>query len=232
MSKTAPIKLANTINQRYPVLKTERTKCGAARPTKAIKPVCATAVPVAIARTPISTMRMEATGKPRLRAVVSPRLRPSSTRPSAQAMATPSNQTTPINPHAAQPAKAVEPNINDCMACKDSGENNKTNWVAAPKTTPTTTPASNKRKVCCTPRDKTRVSNTAKTAPTKAAPVNPRRTSKLPEYTLKVLPALIMVPPNMPPAPPMASSASATPSAAPEALPSKYGSASGLRNKP
>ncbi len=54
----------------------ERTRCGAARPTKAISPVCATAVPVARASSKMSTMRSGASGRPRLWAVASPRDRP------------------------------------------------------------------------------------------------------------------------------------------------------------
>ncbi|MNX33663.1 hypothetical protein D3C86_638930 [compost metagenome] len=88
--------------------------------------------------------------------------------------------------------------------------------LAAPSTTPTITPASSSRRVCCTPRASVSVSSTAATAPTKAAPVSPRRITHC---------VLVTEPPN-------SISASATASDAPEALPSRYGSASGLRNRP
>ena len=119
-----------------------------------------------------------------------------------------------------------------CIACKESGVNKSTKCVMAPSTTPTTTPASKRRSVCCTPCESASVSSTASTAPANAAPVSPRRTNTLPENTLTVALLFIMVPPSMPAPPPIAASASATPSDAPEALPSKYGSASGLRNSP
>ena len=88
--------------------------------------------------------------------------------------------------------------------------------LIAPNTTPTTTPANNKRKVCCTPRAKASVKKTATTAPINAAPVSPNRT------THSVANGLT----------PNTANATATPSEAPEALPSKNGSASGLRNNP
>ena len=109
-----------------------------------------------------------------------------------------------------------------CMACRESGENSSTSCVMAPSTTPTTTPASSRRKVWPTPRESTRVSSTATTAPMKAAPVRPSRTQALLENTLTATPLFIMLPPpSMPAAPPSAASASATPSAAPEALPNR-----------
>ena len=122
--------------------------------------------------------------------------------------------------------------MNACMACSDSGENSSTRCVMAPSTTPTTTPASSRRSVCCTPRESSSVSSTASTAPANAAPVSPRRTQTLLENTLTAIPLFIMLAPSMPPAPPMAARAMATPSEAPEALPSRKGSASGLRNRP
>ena len=103
-----------------------------------------------------------------------------------------------------------------CMACSESGDKSSTMWVMAPSTTPTTTPASSKRSVCCTPRANTSVSITANTAPTKAAPVKPKRTKNSVANGL----------------PPNNANATATPNEAPEALPSKYGSANGLRNNP
>ena len=107
------------------------------------------------------------------------------------------------------------------MAWSESGENSSTSEVTAPSTTPTMTPASNRRSVCCTPRAKDRVSITASTAPAKAAPVRPRRTQTLLENTLAAtLASLTTLEPSMP-ALPMLASASATPSDAPEALPSK-----------
>ena len=44
INNVPPIKLANHINQPWVDLTTERTRCGAASPTNAISPVCATAV--------------------------------------------------------------------------------------------------------------------------------------------------------------------------------------------
>ena len=224
--------LASNIMRPLVALTKERTKWGAASPMKAIKPVCATAVPVAKASTPTKAARIGPSGRPKLRAVASPRLKPSSTRANNQATKTQSDQTEAIKPKEVQPTKLVEPSMKACMACKESGENNNTICVKAPSTTPTTTPASNKRSVCCTPLANSKVNKTAKTAPPNAAPVKPSRTQTLLEKTLTATPLFIMLPkPNMPP-PPSAASASATPNEAPEALPNKNGSAKGLRNKP
>ena len=226
------MQLASSIRRALVVLTMDRTRCGAARPTKAIRPVCATAVPVASASTATSAARMGPSGSPRLRAVASPRLSPSSTRASSQAASAHSAHTDTISTQAVQPTKLVEPSMKACMACSDSGENSSTRCVMAPSTTPTTTPASSRRSVCCTPRESSSVSSTANTAPRKAAPVRPRRTQALLENTLTAPPPFIMLAPSMPAPPPIAASASATPSEAPEALPSKNGSASGLRNRP
>ena len=87
---------------------------------------------------------------------------------------------------------------------------------SAPSTTPTITPASSSRSVCCAPRASASVSSTAATAPRKAAPVRPSRTTHCVACAEK----------------PKKVSARATPRPAPEALPSRYGSASGLRNRP
>ena len=92
-----------------------------------------------------------------------------------------------------------------CMACKVSGEAMVTRSRPAPSTTPTITPASSRRSVCCTPLASVSVSTTPSTAPAKAAPVRPRRTSHC------VANGEV----------PNKASAKATPSAAPEALPSK-----------
>ena len=105
------------------------------------------------------------------------------------------------------------------MACSESGDTSKISEVHAPSTTPTTTPASSRRSVCCTPRANASVSSTANTAPAKAAPVSPRRTSQWLEYTDTAMAAL--APPTMPAPPPISASTVATPSDAPEALPSR-----------
>ena len=85
----------------------------------------------------------------------------------------------------------------------------------APNTTPTTTPANNKRSVCCTPHDKTKDKATANHAPMKAMPVMPMRMNQgdILSWLSNTMPM-------------------ATPKLAPDALPNKYGSANGFRNKP
>ena len=225
MSRTPPTRLESSIRWAWVVLTIERTRCGAARPTKAISPVCATAVPVASASTATKAARMGATGRPRLSAVASPRLRPSSTRASNHAASTHTSHTLAIRQNEVQPTKAVDPSMKACMACSESGVKSNTRCVVAPSTTPTTTPASNRRSVWPTPRLSSKVSNTAATAPTKAAPVRPMRTHTLLENTLTATAPFIMLPvlppPNMPAPPPSAARAKATPKEAPEALPSK-----------
>ena len=192
-----------------------RTTCGAAKPTKAIKPSCATAVAVANESTPTSTTRMGASGKPRLKVVDSPKLSASNKGLSHAASALHNSSTASINPQAGQLTNAVEPNTKPCMPCNTSGRNKVMRDDTAPSTTPTITPANNKRKLCCTPRANTSVSTTANTAPPNAMPVSPT-CSHNPVATLG----------------PNSANPSATPSDAPEALPNKYGSAKGLRNKP
>ena len=144
-------------------------------------------------------------GKPRLAAVASPSESPSSAELSSQANIRHSIQTTTITTHALQPTNPVLPSMNACMACMISGASIMISELIAPSTTPTITPASNRRKVCCTPRASSSVSSTAATAPAKAAPVRPRRTNHC---------AANGDTPNK-------TSASATPSEAPEALPSR-----------
>ena len=161
-------------------------------------------------------MRASGSGTPKLCAVASPKLSASSTRAKTQAKAKHRASTVAIVAQALQLTNAVEPSMKPCMACSTCGCSSEINDVTAPSTTPTTTPANNRRSVCCTPRASSSVSTTASTAPTKAAPVRPKPSQAvmaqaLPPHKLKYTP---------------------TPSDAPEALPSKYGSASGLRNRP
>ena len=92
-----------------------------------------------------------------------------------------------------------------CIACKDSGTSSVISEANAPSTTPTITPASSRRRVCCTPRASSSVSSTAATAPAKAAPVRPRRCSHSVANGLT----------------PNSASTTATPRVAPEALPSR-----------
>ena len=115
---TPPIKLDKTTNLPCVVLTIDRTTCGAAKPTKAIKPVCATAVPVASAMTATKTMRMVLSGKPRLNAVSSPKDKPSKTCANNHDNNIAIAKTEPITLQAPQPTKLVEPKVNDCMAAK------------------------------------------------------------------------------------------------------------------
>ena len=110
-----------------------------------------------------------------------------------------------MSTQAIQPTKAVLPSVKACMACRMSGEDSSTRSRSEPSTTPTITPASSRRSVCCTPRAKTSVSTTAPAAPRKAMPVMPMRASHC---------AAIGDTPNK-------AMATAPPSAAPEALPSR-----------
>ena len=169
-SSTAPMPALSTSSQRCMDRTMERTRCGAARPTKAMSPVCATAVPVASASSKMSTMRSGASGRPRLWAVASPRDRPSSTRPRHQAPMAVASSTASISAQAPQPMKEVLPSMKACMACMMSGFISSTSDAAAPSTTPTTTPASSRRMVLCTPWASTRVSSTARAAPAKPRP--------------------------------------------------------------
>ena len=111
--------------------------------------------------------------------------------------------------------KPALPRLKPCMDGMMSGAASVMRSLTAPSTTPTITPASSSRRVCCTPRASCSVSSTANTAPTKAAPVRP----SLASHTVAG-------------ATPNKARAEATPSDAPEALPSRNGSASGLRNSP
>ena len=127
-------------------------------------------------------MRKGVTRSPRLLAVSSPRLKPSSKALSRHEGSQQSNNTQAINTQEAPLTMPVLPNKKDCMAGNNCGCVALSNEVNAPSTTPTTTPASNKRKVCCTPRANSKVSNTAPQAPAKAAPVKPRRQAQGPTH--------------------------------------------------
>ena len=151
---------------------------------------------------------------PKLRAVSSPKAKASSTRASGQASSRHRVRAAAMSAHAGQPTRPVLPSMKPCMACKTWGCNKLSQLLRAPSTTPTITPASKSRKVCCTPRDRATVSSTAPKAPTKAAPVGPSGDCA-----------------SDAPAPTRLSQIH-TASVAPEALPSKKGSASGLRNSP
>ncbi len=102
------------------------------------------------------------------------------------------------------------------MDCKNSGRASINSSLAAPRTTPTMTPASSRRSVCCTPLASSSVNNTPATAPAKAPKVTP-------SFAINSV-ASGDTPNN--------TRLRATPSEAPEALPNRYGSASGLRNRP
>ena len=79
-----------------------RTKCGAAKPTKAIKPVWATAAAVHKANTANMSHRNDFTGKPKLRAVDSPKAKPSSKGLAATDTSHDATNTANIKPQAAQ----------------------------------------------------------------------------------------------------------------------------------
>jgi hypothetical protein len=102
--------LANVVRTRA------RTKCGATKPTNAIKPVWATAVAVAKAMTANKMKRKGATRKPKLCAVASPKLKPSSKGLSRQANNPHINKAQAIRVHEAPLSMAVDPSVNDCMA--------------------------------------------------------------------------------------------------------------------
>ena len=148
---------------------------------------------------------MGASGKPKLSAVDSPSARPSRTGLNNQAASVHRHHTPSISKQAPQPTKAVLPSKKPCIACKSCGCISKISELAAPSTTPTTTPASSRRSVCCTPRASTKVKNTAPVAPAKAAPVKPSWASHSSEAGDT----------------PKSVSATHTPSDAPAALPSK-----------
>ena len=167
------------------VLTAERTRCGAARPTNAISPVCATAAPVASASTATSAARSVRQRQPQAGRVASPsaavehrRQRPAQ----QQAAATP-----PISHGAGAPAdKPGAAEHEACMACRMSARRWSPDPRRAPSTTPTITPASSRRSVCCTPRASSSVSSSraqrahegragqARGARTTAALANPR----------------------------------------------------------
>ncbi|MNY60824.1 hypothetical protein D3C86_1974250 [compost metagenome] len=81
-----------------------------------MRPVCATAAPVASASTATSAARMAPSGNPRLRAVASPSASPSSTGASAQASSRQAAPTAAITAQAAQPTKPVLPSTKPCSA--------------------------------------------------------------------------------------------------------------------
>ncbi len=126
----------------------ERTKCGAASPTNAMSPVCATAAPVARANTPTSAARSCGSGRPRLSAVASPSARPSSTGLNTQASPMQNNQVSAITAQADHPTYPVLPNMKACMFCSRSGRASMIRSFTEPSTTPTITPASSSRSVC------------------------------------------------------------------------------------
>jgi hypothetical protein len=229
-NNTPPVKLDSHTNQRCVVCVMDRTKCGAANPTKAISPVCATALAVAKANIAIKHILACVSGSPKLRAVDSPKLKPSSNLASPHDKITQISQTPNMSWQEVSPTKAVEPNINDCITCIAWGDNKTINEVAAPSTTPTTTPDNNKRSELDTPRANVKVNNTAKMAPQKADPVKPNRINQSEEKILPAPTERIMLASIATCVIPVTKAA--TPNEAPLADPNKYGSANGLRNKP
>ena len=117
--------------------------------------------------------RMAASGRPRLRAVASPRLSPSSTGLSIQPVRTATARLNAMRAQPDQPTMAVDPSMKACMAGSVWGDNWLSNDASAPRTTPTTTPASSRRRLSWTPCASARVIATAASAPAKAAPVSP-----------------------------------------------------------
>ena len=113
------------------------------------------------------------------------------------------------------------PSRKACLPRKASGAALVTRSLTADSTTPTTTPASSSRVVCCAPRAKVSVSSTPSSAPANAALTRPMRAMASAVARLIAWPLSAL-----------AASTSTTPSDAPEAEPSRYGSASGLRNRP
>jgi hypothetical protein len=113
-NKTAPIKQDKLSVLPWMPLYLARTKCGAANPTNAIKPVCATAAAVHKANKPNKTQRNDLTGKPKLSAVDSPKAKPSNKGLAATEAAHDTANTANIKPQAGQLTYAVEPSMNDC----------------------------------------------------------------------------------------------------------------------
>ena len=97
-----------------------------------------------------------------------------------------------------------------CRPRKASGHATVTRSLSAPSITPTTTPASSRRRVCIAPLASTSVSDTPASAPTKAAPTTLTCSTQ----------AAVATPMAVPPAA-AAASTSTTPRLAPAALPSR-----------
>jgi hypothetical protein len=96
VSNTPPINEDNTNNEAYEPCTRDLTKWGATNPTKAIKPVCATAEAVAKPMTAKSNIRKGLTCSPKLWAVASPRRKPSKSGLSKQDKAKQTSQIAPI----------------------------------------------------------------------------------------------------------------------------------------
>ena len=153
---------------------------------------------------------MRPRSSPRLTALSSPSVNASSAR--AWRWATTSSSTRPaaINASAFQPRKLVLPSMKACLPRKASGEATVMRSLNAPSNTPTTTPASSRRRVCTAPRASVRVMATPINAPRKATVTSPTRSSQT------TVDRLMVEPPRA-----AAASTSTTPRPAPAALPNR-----------
>mmetsp|Transcript_26229 Transcript_26229/g.61994 ORF Transcript_26229/g.61994 Transcript_26229/m.61994 type:complete len:225 (-) Transcript_26229:3178-3852(-) len=204
-SSAPPTAADSSTSQPCSIGHSARTRWGETRPTKATMPVWATAAPVASANATISSSRISASRMPSDLAVASPSVSASSAGLASRPSSAASTPAVAITATLCQPSRPVLPSKKACIARSVSGTCSVVRLVSAFSTTPTTTPASSRRRVCSTPRASSSVRPTPTRVPMKATPVSPTAASS---------DALGL-------ATPVSASATATASSAPEALPSR-----------